>query len=79
MSRLMTAALPASNYTRLRGSVRKFLAAEIANDYLEGASIRQLADRHRLSYGTVRALLLEAHTTLRGRGGPRHRRKGPAA
>jgi transposase len=42
-------------------------------DYYAGSSIRNLAARHRLSYGTVHALLLDVETQLRPRGGARRR------
>lgn len=52
--------------------VREALRAELKLAYESGASIRDLAETHRLAFGTVRSLLLEAGVTLRPRGGPNH-------
>jgi hypothetical protein len=46
-------------------------------DYYAGSSIRNLAARHGLSYGTVHTLLGEAETTMRPRGGRKGRRPQP--
>jgi hypothetical protein len=54
---------------------RAALAGELKVAYEAGASIRQLASAHRLAFGTVRTLLLEAGVVLRGRGGPNHARR----
>lgn len=54
---------------RVTGVERKRLAKSLRQDYDRGATIRFLAEDRDMSYGTVRQLLLEAKTTLRGRGG----------
>ncbi|MFD9903864.1 helix-turn-helix domain-containing protein [Streptomyces sp. NPDC059063] len=61
----------------LHGERRLDKAQELRCEYDAGASIRGLARRHELSYGTVRTLLLQAGTTLRGRGGRRARLNTP--
>lgn len=48
---------------RLRGGMA------IRREYETGASIRTLSEKHGLAFGTVRALLVEAGTKLRGQGG----------
>lgn len=48
---------------RLRGAMM------LRREYENGASIRVLSEKHQLSYGTVRSLLVEAETRLRGQGG----------
>lgn len=53
---------------RLRGGMA------IRREYETGASIRALSEKHGLAFGTVRALLVEAGTRLRGQGGARMRR-----
>ncbi|BBY00425.1 transcriptional regulator [Mycobacterium seoulense] len=45
---------------------------ELRNAYEGGASIRTLAARTGRSYGSVHSMLLQAGTTMRGRGGPNH-------
>lgn len=40
----------------------------LRREYEAGASIRALSDRHRLAFGTIRTLLVEANTQLRGPG-----------
>jgi len=54
---------------RLSGKERRARARELARDYDRGATIRSLAADYRMSYGTVRLLLLEEGVRLRGRGG----------
>lgn len=54
---------------RVRGAERARLAAEMRGAYEGGESIRALAESTGRSYGWVRAMLLEAGTRLRGRGG----------
>ena len=56
---------------------RMALRAEVKAAYEAGTSIRQLAATHRLAFGTVRTLLLEAGVVLRTRGGPNHVRRQP--
>ncbi|USX54577.1 helix-turn-helix domain-containing protein [Lentzea sp. HUAS12] len=48
---------------RLRGGMA------IRREYETGISIRALSEKHGLAFGTVRALLVEAGTELRGQGG----------
>jgi hypothetical protein len=43
----------------------------LRREYEEGASIRTLSIKHKLAFGTVRQLLIEASTRLRGPGGSR--------
>lgn len=63
---------------RLAGDERREKGRELAVGYVTyQASIRALADQHEMTYGTVRALLLEAGVTLRSRGA-RFRRGHPA-
>ena len=54
---------------RLTGPFRTAAAEDLADLYLQGATIRSLAARTGRSYGGTRALLLEAGVTLRTRGG----------
>lgn len=44
----------------------------LRREYEAGASIRALSDRHRLAFGTIRTLLVEANTQLRGPGRTQH-------
>lgn len=54
---------------RLVGKARTEKARELAIGYdTYQASLRALAEQHEMTYGTVRALLLEAGVTLRSRG-----------
>lgn len=62
-------ARPAAPYRQLRGDERAAMIHRLADAYEAGASIRALAARHHLTYGTVRNLLIEGHVTLRRRGG----------
>lgn len=57
---------------------RRKEALQMQRDYYAGASIRSLAKKEGVSYGTARAMLVEAGTTLRNRGGGA-RRKPPAS
>jgi Helix-turn-helix domain len=54
---------------------RQALRLQLEAAYKAGASIRDLATAHKLAFGTVRTLLLEAGVTLRARGGPNHTRR----
>ncbi|MEU5834537.1 helix-turn-helix domain-containing protein [Streptomyces diacarni] len=54
---------------RLTGKERRTTARDLARDYERGATIRGLVAEYRMSYGTVRLLLLEEGVQLRGRGG----------
>ncbi|MPZ81913.1 MAG: transcriptional regulator [Actinophytocola sp.] len=42
-----------------------------------GSSIRELAEAHKLAFGTVRTLLIETGVTLRSRGGPNRAQQKP--
>jgi hypothetical protein len=59
---------------RLRGEEREEMRKTLAKKYDAGASIRELATEHSLSYGLTRHLLVEAGVTLRGRSGQRKAR-----
>lgn len=48
--------------------------ANVAAQYRKGASIRDIAARKNLSYGTVHNMLTEANAKMRSRGGPNHRK-----
>jgi len=50
---------------KITGAKRENLARELAGQYREGSSIRQLAKRHELSYGLVHALLVEQQVSFR--------------
>lgn len=74
---------PKAQYRRM-ARTRRRLAKEDAREVLRvqlklaceaGASIRDLADAHKLAFATVRTLLLEAGVPLRSRGGPNRRRR----
>lgn len=54
---------------------REALRVQLKRRYEAGTSIRELAARYRVAFGTVRTLLLEAGVPLRSRGGPNHRRR----
>jgi hypothetical protein len=54
---------------------RDQLLHELRNAYEGGASIRNLVSTTGRSYGAIHSMLLESGTTLRGRGGPNHRRR----
>lgn len=60
----------------LKGPERDRAAAEAADLYAQGATIRSIAQQLGRSYGGTRALLLDAKVQLRGRGG--HLRKAGA-
>jgi hypothetical protein len=55
--------------SRVTGSDRDKLAAELRKKYDSGQSIRALAEATGRSYGFVHRILSESGTTLRGRGG----------
>ncbi|GHH48007.1 helix-turn-helix domain-containing protein [Lentzea cavernae] len=44
----------------------------LRREYEAGASIRMLSTKHHLAFGTIRTLLVEANTRLRGPGSPHH-------
>ena len=54
---------------------RDQLLDELRNAYEGGASIRNLVATTGRSYGSIHSMLVESGTTLRGRGGPNHRRR----
>ena len=54
---------------RVTGGDREKLRDQLSEKYRQGASIRELADQSRRSYGFVRHMLTEAGVALRGRGG----------
>nr|WP_279626991.1 MULTISPECIES: helix-turn-helix domain-containing protein [Mycobacterium] len=51
---------------------REQLLFELRNAYEGGASIRTLVASTGRSYGSIHSMLLQAGTTMRGRGGPNH-------
>lgn len=55
--------------SRITGSVREKLTADLQRQYEKGASIRALAQQTGRSYGFVHRLLVDGGVTLRGRGG----------
>lgn len=60
--------------TRVPAARRQAVALDMQRDYYAGSSIRNLAARHGMAFGTVRTLLLEVDTTMRPRGGRKGRR-----
>lgn len=57
--------------------IRNQLMHELRYAYENGASIRTLVASTGRSYGSIHSLLVESGTTLRGRGGPNHRKARP--
>lgn len=55
--------------TRVTGSERSKLAAELKRRYDSGESIRSLAAATGRSYGFIHRILTESGVSLRGRGG----------
>lgn len=55
--------------SRVTGTDRDKLAADLRKKYDSGSSIRALADATGRSYGFVHRILSESGATLRGRGG----------
>lgn len=55
--------------TRVTGSERSKLAAELKKRYDSGESIRSLAASTGRSYGFIHRILTESGVSLRGRGG----------
>ncbi|HVE27976.1 MAG TPA: helix-turn-helix domain-containing protein [Sporichthya sp.] len=55
--------------SRVTGSARERLAADLKKKYSQGRSIRSLAEETGRSYGFVHRMLTESGVTLRGRGG----------
>ncbi len=63
---------------RISGELREQVAAEFAERYRAGESIRSLAADSGRSYGFVQGLLKDSGVTLRGRGGARIQKKPDA-
>lgn len=61
--------------SRVTGSERDRLAADLRKKYDGGESIRSLAGSTGRSYGFVHRILSESGATLRGRGGATRGRK----
>ena len=55
--------------SRVTGSERNSLAADLRHKYDAGSSIRSLAESTGRSYGFVHRILTESGAVLRGRGG----------
>nr|WP_285746956.1 helix-turn-helix domain-containing protein [Lentzea sp. NBRC 105346] len=55
---------------RFTTASRKAILARLKKGYAEGASIRALAEREGLSYGTVRSWLIDAGVALRPKSVP---------
>jgi predicted transcriptional regulator len=55
--------------SRVTGTARERLAADLKKKYAQGRSIRALAEETGRSYGFVHRMLTESGVTLRGRGG----------
>jgi hypothetical protein len=55
--------------SRVTGSERNSLAADLRGKYDSGSSIRSLAESTGRSYGFVHRILTESGAALRGRGG----------
>lgn len=55
--------------SRVTGTAREKLAADLKKKYEDGASIRALAEETGRSYGFVHRMLSESGVALRGRGG----------
>lgn len=58
-----------SKGSRITGSARTKLAADLKRKYEKGQSIRALAESTGRSYGFVHRLLVDSGVSLRGRGG----------
>jgi predicted transcriptional regulator len=59
----------AAKGSRVTGTARDELSADLRTKYEGGKSIRELAEETGRSYGFVHRVLSESGTTLRGRGG----------
>lgn len=60
--------------TRVPADRRQAVALDMQRDYYAGSSIRNLAARHEMAFGTIRTLLLEVDTAMRPRGGRKGQR-----
>jgi hypothetical protein len=56
-------------YTKLSPEARKDLGSALADGYLEGRSVRDLAAEYQASYGFIHRLLREVGAVMRSRGG----------
>jgi Helix-turn-helix domain len=65
--------------SRVTGTARDKLAADLKKKYDSGASIRALAEETGRSYGFVHRMLSESGVTLRGRGGATRGKKAATA
>jgi Helix-turn-helix domain len=63
---------------RIEGAKRAKLTTQITARYVEGASIRDLADQYGRSYGFIHRIVTESGTPLRGRGGRQPARRKAA-
>lgn len=54
---------------RITGAERERLTSTLRENYVKGASLRELAQQTGRSYGFVHRMLTDAGVTLRGRGG----------
>lgn len=52
-----------------RGIKRELDSDEVIADYLDGATVRALAETHAVSYGKIYRLLQQHHVPMRPRGG----------
>lgn len=59
---------------RVTGVDRERMAAQVAQAYAAGVSIRELAALHGRSYGFIHRVLHESGATVRSRGGDRANR-----
>lgn len=61
-------------HARITGKARTTLIKEVAKQYRGGMSIRELAETHGRSYGSIHKMLTESGVKMRTRGGsPRGR------
>ena len=58
-------------YIRVQGKARLDLAEDLAHEYQQGSTIRELAAEIDASYGFVRGLLIDYGQELRPQGGQR--------
>lgn len=65
--------------SRVTGTARERLAADLKKKYDGGASIRALAEETGRSYGFVHRMLSESGVALRGRGGATRGKKSASA
>ncbi len=63
---------PGGEPVRKPKKTREQTLYELRSAYERGASIRNLVATTGRSYGSIHSMLLQAGTTLRGRGGPNH-------